>query len=109
MDSTEVWLEIGGLGLTALFMLPCAHSPPFYEYQFNVYLRNIIISKSNKQSFHVGTAHYLPDRCMRDGYRVELQQEMSSISADDREVYLMTISQWLTALLGGLQPYNLHS
>lgn len=64
------------IGFTAL----CFFSPPFYEYQFNVYLRNIIISKSNKQSFHVGTAHYFPDRCMRDGCRVELQQEMCHLS-----------------------------
>lgn len=57
-----------------------AHRRPFSEYQFSVCLRNIIISKSNKQSFCVGTAHYFPDRCMRDGCRVELQQEMCHLS-----------------------------
>lgn len=59
---------------------PCAYCRPFYEYQCNVYLRNIIISKSNKQSLCVGTAHYFADRCMRDGCRVELQQEMCHLS-----------------------------
>lgn len=55
--------------------------PPRYEYQFGVYLKDVIISKSNKQSVCVGTAHYFPDRCMRDGYGVELQQEMCHLSA----------------------------
>lgn len=77
MVSTEVG---GRFRLHSSLLFPCAHSPPFYEYQFNVYLRNIIISKSNKQSFRVGTAHYFPDRCMRDGCRVELQQEMCHLS-----------------------------
>lgn len=65
-----------------LFTFPCEHSPPFYEYQFHlsVYLANIVISKSNKQPVCVGTAHYFPDRCMRDGYRVEVQQEMRHLS-----------------------------
>lgn len=36
-------------------------------------------------------------------------RDVSSIRADDRKIYRMTISRWLTATLGGLQPYNLHS
>lgn len=42
-----------------------------------------------------------------DGYKVELQQEMChpSVLMTER-VYLMTISHWLTALLGGLQPHS---
>lgn len=70
----------GGFSFAALFF-PCAHCRLFYEYQCNVYLKNIIISKSNKHSLCVGTAHYFPDRCMRDGCRVELQQEMCHLSA----------------------------
>ena len=106
VDSTEVRLAVQAFAAK----LASAPSPPFYEYQFIVYLRNIISSKSNKHSFCVGTAHYFPDRCMRDGCRVELQQEMCHLSGlmTERSI-LMTISRWLTALLGGLQPYNLHS
>lgn len=80
MISTKVWQETGGSGFTALSTFSCVLCLLFYEYQFNVYLRNIIISKSDKQSFRVGTAHYFPDRCMRDGCRVELQHEMCHLS-----------------------------
>lgn len=78
--STEIWREVegGGVGL-----IPSAHTPPFSEYQVSVYLRNIIISKNNKHKsffFCAATAHYFPDRCTRDGCRVELQQEMCHLS-----------------------------
>lgn len=55
--------------------------PPLYEYQSGVYLRTSLSQRVISKPACVGTAHYFPDRCMRDGYRVELQQEMCHLSA----------------------------
>lgn len=71
------------MDLTGWFLVFCFlfHVQTLDEYRFHVYLRHTIISKTNKRSFRVGTAHYFPGRCKRDGGGIEVQQEMCHLSA----------------------------
>lgn len=80
-------------------------SPEYASTLYDVCLRNIIISESNKHSLR-GLCSLFHRHTVRDGAAT---RDVSSISGHDRKVHLMAISRWLTALLGGLQPHNLLS